>query len=326
MFETIRVRLRQVATPLAMIMAALPLSAVPAGAEDLSAGGDQQAGTLGSMSDQSRQQVLKVANGGKVYDLGVELFVGMPDCCADAFGDPKYQIFLTHSPTRSGSEELVSHTSEAIFMSSHAGTHLDALPHFGLHGKIWNGVDAKDALDVRGWNNSGAENYPPIIARGILIDVAGAKSLDRLPPSYTITVEDLKLALAKQGSEIRQGDVVMIRTGQMTTWPGARGRSLFSEPGIGLDAAKWLAEETGAIVLGSDNFGLESFPSSNPENFAPIHTYLLAEKGMPFMESVWLEDLARDEVYEFMFMAAPLKLKGASGAPVRPIAIPISPE
>ncbi|WP_199800356.1 cyclase family protein [Erythrobacter mangrovi] len=285
-----------------------------------------QAGTLGKMSDRSRLDAMRIVAGGQVYDLGVELFVGMPDCCADAFGDPKYQLFLTHSPSRSGDSELVSHTSEAIFMSSHAGTHLDALPHFGLHGKIWNGADAKDALGVRGWSSSGAENYPPIIARGTLIDVAGAKGLERLPPSYVITVNDLKAALARQGSQIRAGDVVLIRTGQMTSWPDATGRSLFIEPGIGLEAAKWLAEETGAIMLGSDNFGLESFPSANPENFAPIHTYLLAERGMPFMESVWLEDLAREGVHEFLFVASPLKLKGASGAPVRPIAIPIAPQ
>lgn len=283
-------------------------------------------GTLNAMSDRSRLEILRLVSSGGVYDLGVELFVGMPDCCSDAFGDPTYQVMMTHAPARAGGTEAVSHSSEAIFMNTHTGTHMDTLSHFGLRGKIWNGVSAEDALGVRGWGKSGAEKYPPIVARGVLIDVAGSKGLDRLPASYSITVDDLKAALAKQGTELLPDDVVLIRTGQMTSWPDRSGRNLFLEPGIGLDAARWLAEEKEAMMLGADNFGLESFPSANPDNFAPVHTYLLAERGMPFFEMMWLEGLAKDRVYEFLFVGAPLKLRGASGAPVRPLAIPIDSE
>lgn len=283
-------------------------------------------GTLNAMSNQSRFDVLRLVSDGSVYDLGVELFVGMPDCCSAAFGDPGYQIMMIHAPARAEGAEVVSHTSEAIFMNTHTGTHMDGLTHFGLRGKIWNGVSAEDALGVRGWRKSGAEKYPPIIARGVLIDVAGAKGLERLPASYSITVDDLQAALAKQGSELLPGDVALIRTGQMTTWPDRKGRNLFEEPGLGLEAARWLAEERQVMMLGADNYGLESFPSALPDNFAPVHTYLLAERGMPFFEMMWLEDLAKDEVYEFLFVGAPLKLRGASGAPVRPLAIPIKGE
>jgi kynurenine formamidase len=286
-------------------------------------GTEDEIGTLNVMTDRSRLDILRAVSSGSVYDLGVELFVGMPDCCSDAFGDPSYQIMMTHSPARAESLEVVSHSSEAIFMNTHTGTHMDGLSHFGLHGKIWNGVSAKDALGVRGWSKSSAEKYPPIIARGVLIDVAGSKGLERLPASYSITAEDLKAALAMQGTELLPDDVVLIRTGQMTSWPDRRDRNLFQEPGVGLEAARWLAEEKNAMMLGADNFGLESFPSADPDNFAPIHTYLLAEKGMPFFEMMWLEGLAKDQVYEFLFIGAPLKLRGASGAPVRPLAIPI---
>jgi len=286
-------------------------------------GTEDEIGTLNAMTDGSRLDILRVVSDGRVYDLGVELFVGMPDCCSDAFGDPRYQVMMTHSPARAGGVEVVSHSSEAIFMNTHTGTHMDGLSHFGLHGKIWNGVSAEDALGVRGWSRSGAERYPPIIARGVLIDVAGSKGLERLPASYSITVEDLKAALAKQGTELQPGDVVLIRTGQMTSWPDRTGRNLFQEPGVGLKAATWLAKKRKAMMLGADNFGLESFPSASPDNFAPVHTYLLAEKGMPFFEMMWLEELAKDQVYEFLFVGAPLKLRGASGAPVRPLAIPI---
>ncbi len=77
------------------------------------------------------------------------------------------------------------------------------------------------------------------------------------------------------------------------------------------------------MVLGADNLGLESFPSTNPDNFAPVHSYLLAQKGVSFIELLWLEDLARDGVHEFAFITSPLKLRGATGSPIRPIAVPI---
>ena len=77
------------------------------------------------------------------------------------------------------------------------------------------------------------------------------------------------------------------------------------------------------MLLGADNFGLESFPANNDSNFAPLHTWLLGEKGVSFMELLWLEDLARDGVYEFVFITSGLKLRGATGSPIRPIAIPV---
>jgi kynurenine formamidase len=311
---------------LAWFMAASGEPVVAAEAQSSPWGAEDEIGTLNAMTNRSRLDIVRVVSDGSVYDLGVELFVGMPDCCSDAFGDPSYQVMMTHSPARAEDAEVVSHTSEAVFMNTHTGTHMDGLSHFGLRAKIWNGVSAEDALGVRGWNKSGAEKYPPIIARGVLIDVAGSKGLERLPASYSITVEDLQAALAKQDTELLPGDVVLIRTGQMTSWPDRTGRNLFQEPGVGLKAAIWLAEESEAMMLGADNFGLESFPSMSPDNFAPVHTYLLAEKGMPFFEMMWLEELARDQVYEFLFVGAPLKLRGASGAPVRPLAVPIDKE
>lgn len=275
------------------------------------------------MSDQSRLDALKMVAGGKVYDLAVDLFVGMPTCCADAFGDPSYQIWKTHEPLRREGERLVSHSSDAILMNTHTGTHIDSLNHFGLQGKIWNGVSASDAIGDRGWARSGADKYPHIVARGVLIDVAAAKGAKHLPASYAISVADLRDALEKQRSRLRPGDVVLIRTGLMTLWPDRSKYRIADQAGLSLEAARWLVEEQKAMLLGADNFGVESFPSRNPANFAPLHTYLLAEKGVSFMEVLWLEDLAKDRVHEFLFIASPLKLRGATGSPIRPLAIPI---
>jgi kynurenine formamidase len=279
-------------------------------------------GTLNMMTDGSRLEILSRVASGKVYDLGVDLFVGMPTCCAP-FGDPTFQIWMTHIPARGGANELLSYSGDAVSMYTHTGTHLDTLNHFGLRGKIWNQVSADDALGVRGWTKSGADKYPPIIARGVLIDVAKSKNVAHLPTSYSITPADLQEALRKQGTTLRPGDVVLTRTGLMTLWPDVAKYRLADQAGLSLEAAQWLVETQQAMLLGADNFGVESFPSKDPENFVPVHTYLQAERGVSLLEALWLEDLSKDRVYEFLIIASPLKLKGGTASPIRPIAIPI---
>jgi kynurenine formamidase len=279
-------------------------------------------GTLNMMTDASRFDILRQVAGGKVYDLSVDLFVGMPNCCGP-FGDPTFQISMTHTPARDTTKEPLSYSGDAISMYTHTGTHIDTLNHFGLRGKIWNQVSAEDALGVRGWTKSGADKYPPIVARGVLIDVATSKNVAHLPESYSITAADLQDALRKQGTTLRRGDVVLVRTGLMTLWPDAAKYRLADQAGLSLEAAKWLVEEQQAMLVGADNFGIESFPSKNPANFVPVHTYLLTERGVSLLEVLWLEDLAKDRVHEFLFIGAPLKLRGATGSPLRPLAIPI---
>ena len=279
-------------------------------------------GTLNMMTDTSRFDVLKQVTGGKVYDLGVDLFVGMPTCCAP-FGDPTFQIWMTHTPARDTAKELLSYSGDGVSMYTHSGTHIDTLNHFGLNGKIWNQVSADDALGVRGWTKSGADKYPPIVARGVLIDVAKSRNVPHLPTSYSITVADLQEALKKQGTTLRPGDVVLTRTGLMTLWPDVAKYRLADQAGLSLEAAQWLVETQQAMLLGADNFGVESFPSKDPENFVPLHTYLQAERGVSLLEAVWLEDLSKDKVYEFLFIASPLKLRGGTASPIRPMAISI---
>jgi kynurenine formamidase len=283
-------------------------------------GPDDEIGTLNMMTDESRLNVLRRVTGGKVYDLGVDLFVGMPLCCTP-FGDPSVQIWMTHTPARDSSTELLSYSGDAISMYTHSGTHLDTLNHFGLHGEIWNQVSADDALGVRGWTKSGADKYPPIVARGVLIDVAGYKNVAHLPTSYGITPADLQGALRKQGTTLRPGDVVLTRTGLMSLWPDVAKYRLADQAGLSLEAAQWLVEKQKAMLLGADNFGVENFPSKDPKNFVPVHSYLFAERGVSLLEAMWLEDLAKDQVYEFLFFASPLKIRGGTASPIRPIAI-----
>jgi kynurenine formamidase len=294
-------------------------------------GPEDELGALNRMTDESRAAVLARISGGEAYDLAVEYFVGMPSW--HLLGDPRYQFWMTHTPRGTAVDDpagvgheqnnLVSYTGDAVSFYTHMGTHIDALNHFGLHGEIYNGFRADEHLGDRGWTKTGAETIPPIIARGVLIDVAAAKDVPMLPDSYGITVADLETALARQRVELETGDVVLIRGGRMRAWPDDEGY-VMDQPGLSLPAAKWLAEDKQVIAIGGDNLSLEHFPvADGSETWVPVHTYLLAQAGVPIIEAVYLEELARDQVYEFAFIAASLKFRGASAAPFRPIALPL---
>ena len=331
--------MRQVVTTLGIIGVVI-LIAAPGGtwaqvAKNMAAqspwGPADEIGALNMMTDTSKLAILKQIVSGKVYDLSVELYAGMPSCCG-AFGDPPYHLWMTHTPRGTIAanpfqvsrqvNERVAYSGDAVSMYTHTGTHIDTLNHFGLHGKIWNQFSADDHLGDQGWSKAGADKYPPIVARGVLIDVAKAKGMTPLPASYSITVADLQTALQQQGTRLQRGDVVLFRTGLMTLWPDPAKYQLGNQSGLSLEAAQWLVEVNQAMLVGGDNFGVESFPSTDPGNYVPVHTYLFAERGVSIIEVLWLEDLAKDQVYEFVFIAAPLKLRGATGSPLRPLAIP----
>src|SRR5262249_51739860 len=171
------------------------------------------------------------------------------------------------------------------------------------------------------WDVCGAEKFPPIIARGVLLDVAGLHGVDMLPNSHGIGADDITGCLKHQQTELRPGDVVLVRTGRMRAWPDPK-RYMPNAPGLNREGASYLAH-AGAVMIGSDTLSLEQIPSADPENWLVVHTYLLVEAGVAMMEIADLEALAADKLYEFAFFGACLKLRGATGSPMRPVAMPL---
>ena len=292
-------------------------------------GAGDQIGRLNMITEQSKAAILSRISTGDIYDLSTEYFMGMPGWFPA--GDPRYTFWMTHTPKgnvvadpmKVGREmnEHVSYTGSAFSMYAHTGTHIDALNHFGLNGKIYNEFSADEHLGDHGWTKTGAETIPAIVARGVLVDVAAYKGVDMLPAGYRIEHSDIVAALEKQNVELAEGDVVLIRTGRMQSFENADAY-LENPPGLGMDGARYLVEK-GAMVIGGDNLSLEAFPSEVEGNYIPVHTFLLAQHGIPIMELVELEGVSKDKVYEFAFVGASLKLRGADAAPMRPIAIPI---
>jgi len=273
-------------------------------------GPGDEIGRLNWMTPESQAAALAGADASRPFDLAVDYFMGMPSWTR--LGDPKYDIWLTHTPRGEGH----AYAGTAISMYTHVGTHICSLNHLGRDGRFWNGWNEAEHLGSRAWRVGG--RYPPIIARGVLLDVAGAKGGDCLPDSYAITPEDLAEAGA---AALRRGDVALVRTGRMTRWPDHEG-FMNDPPGLGMAAARMLSEEAEVMCVGVDAGG-EALPPEEPGTFLPVHSYLLAEAGAPVIENLWLEDLAAARIREFAFLAFPLKLAGSTGAPVRPVALPV---
>ena len=290
-------------------------------------GADDEIGMLNLIDGASRSKILGAADASKVFDLSVDHFVGMPGWFGA--GDQPYQIWMTHTPggeivdnsmgVSLEANQLVGYSGDSISMYTHCGTHIDTLNHFGYNAEIFNGYTAEKHLGSRAWAKCGAEKHPPIFARGVLLDVAGLHGVPTLPPSHAIGRQDIEDCLARQGTVLHPGDVVLIHTGQMKLWPSLSFVS--NTPGLNREGAEYLAKH-GAIMIGADNLTLEQTPAVAPLNFFPVHTYLLAEAGVPILEMAYLDELVGEKVYEFAFFGACIKLRGATGAPMRPVAMP----
>jgi kynurenine formamidase len=291
-------------------------------------GPNDEIGVLNTLTAARSLAVLQRVSSGKVYDLSVEYFVGMPGLADLGMGDPPYHIWMTHTPsgikveklTPAGGPPDLALYDDAVTMSTHSGTHFDSLNHVGYGDKIFNGFEATRYLGNKGWTKAGADKMPPLITRGILLDVPASKGVTMLPDAYEITAADIQQTLSKQKVILQAGDAVLIRTGRMTVWPDTK-KFVPNEPGLTRESAAWLIDH-GAVLLGADTMGVEKFPMAAES----VHAYAFAERGVCLLELAWLEDLAKDKVYEFAFIAAPLKLRGATGAPARPLALPLRPE
>ena len=292
-------------------------------------GSDDQRGALNRMTPQSQAQVLARADGSRVYDLSVDFFVGMPSF--QAAGDPAYQMFMTHTPNGTIIDNLnrvgekvnkhVCYSGEVVFFYTHTGTHIDSFSHFGVNGMTYNNAAVDENLGSRHWYKNGAEQIPPIIARGVLLDIAGLHEVECLPDSYGITQADCERALEKQEVTLGEGDIALIRTGRMKYWPDGA-QVMGNPPGMSLEASRWIAS-LGIIAIGADQECVECGPSEHEDNWLPGHCHFLAEAGCVMMELLDLESLARDKVYELCFIGAPIRFRGATGAPLRPIAMPL---
>lgn len=232
-----------------------------------------------------------------------------------------YEMTILHEKDADGEARGTSGATDRICSGLHVGTHVDGLSHVGWDGRLCDGTDlfAPGAQEVeRGVRMDSARSLRPIVAPGILLDLAGYLECEVLAGDHTITAEELLGCAREAGVEIEPGSVVLVRTGFDLIWHEDPERFLEPPfPGPGVDAAR-LLRERGVVATGSDTSTYESYPSGGS---MPVHVELLVRGGIFILECLRLDELARRGVAAFQFVALPLNLEFATGSPLSPVAI-----
>ncbi|MFD4668741.1 cyclase family protein [Lentzea sp. NPDC058450] len=262
-----------------------------------------------------------VATGLVTHDLGRPLTVGMPQ-------SPNHPQYWHALPRRHGDAVRAdggSAANDIITMGTHVGTHIDALAHVSHDGRLFGGVDAVEAGRGGKFVDHGVHTVAPMVRRGVLLDVPAAVGDPAgLPAGHEITPDELAATEQAQGTEVRAGDVVLIRSGwgrlfddpDRTVYQGKD----TGVPGIGEAGARWLADR-GVHAAGADTIAFECLPPGAGHAVLPAHRVLLVESGIYIIETLNLEGVAAAGAHEFLFVLSPLPLFGATGSPVRPLAV-----
>jgi kynurenine formamidase len=256
----------------------------------------------------------------RVYDLEQPRFYGMPIHPAHKPGY-FYSLHRRHrdgyQPQRHGPR---TGASGVMTMMEHSGTHIDALCHqaFGL--KLYGDIPVEGSEMPSGFTKLGIETVPPLLTRGVLLDVAGWRGEPLLGRKYSITAEDLTGCAHAEGVDVQAGDVLLVRTGYGTLWHDEA--AYLQAAGVAKSGTMWAADH-GVVAVGADNMAWDVPDERDPETGATLfaHGYLLPQKGIYIMENLNLEELARDRRRVFAFIGIPLKFNGATGSPLRPVAL-----
>lgn len=290
-----------------------------------------EVGVAGRIPGEMVVRAMRLARTGRRFSLAAPRFPGMP-----LFpGHPAFQVLSYRTPRGlsvagdkpwgPANDAKLGYMSELFIGTMHSGAHIDALAHMTLgdEGRWYGGGSAEEHLGDFGPTFGDGAKLPPVIARGVLLDAAGWKGVECLGKGEPVTAADLDSIADWEQVEVGSWDVVLVRTGYMGLWPDAERMRARLTPGPDRSAAAWLADR-GIAATGSDTETYEVQPApdpGNPANPQPVHTYLLIERGIHLMESLDLEELAANRVYEFCFIALPLKIQGTTGSMIDPVAV-----
>lgn len=253
----------------------------------------------------------------EIYDLEQARFSGMPN---HPNNQPSFSYALHRRHEQIWPEERTP-SAGLMITTEHTGTHIDAICHQAQNMMLHGGVKVDSTIQTaRGFTRHGAETIEPMVTRGVLLDVAGHAGVELLKAGQAVSRGELESVAHEQRISIGKGDVVLVRTGYGRLWDDPD--RYFAAPGMSADASKWLAE-CGVKAVGADNaaWDLPDVVDPNLHITLPGHLILLVDSGIYILEHLYLERLASERLYEFMFVCLPLKIVGATGSPVRPIAI-----
>ncbi len=281
-------------------------------------GADDTLGAINNLSAAKIKKAARLVKLGKSYALGVETGPTSP-------AYPPRQYSMTILQLDSGNDEPLGSNKatgndDLMNLWMGIGSQIDGLGHMGINHVYYNGNKAEDFVAVTGLKKLSIDKLPPIVSRGVLLDIAKLKGMDVLPGGTAINSDDIKAAAKAAKVRIEKGDVVLLHTGWLDKADSDPKTFMSTQPGLGLDGARYLAGK-GVVAVGADNWALEAIPAEDPDQMFPVHPELLAKNGVYILENMDTRALAADGATEFLFVLGQPRFVGAVQAVINPVAI-----
>jgi kynurenine formamidase len=278
-------------------------------------GDNDEAGALNLIGADEVRHAAALVSDGRVFSLAQPI--------SQTMMMPKHRPGMMHFMGRDGGDYAAGgkrpggfqFSEDTVVMPLHTGTHLDALCHCWYDDTLYNGFSA-DEVKSKGAGKLGVDKMPPVVTRGVLLDFT--RDGAGVPDGEAIDLAMLKMALSRAETELRCGDAVLLRTGWFERQSG-KDTDFNAEPGLNVEAARYLAE-AGVAMIGADNYAIEVLPFAKDTVF-PVHQLLIRDFAIPLLEGLVLKPLAEAGASTFLFVVAPLPIRGGTGSPVNPVAV-----
>ncbi|MFG8974512.1 cyclase family protein [Pseudomonas paraeruginosa] len=303
------------------LAAALPFAAQSAAAADWypsAYGAKDEIGAANLLTPEVVKQAVGLVRTGKTYPLAVPVDKNLP-----AFRHRSFRLYNIQPGEQAGQSlgpNRFTFNDELVNAWTGVGTQLNGIGHIGIDNRYYNGNQAADFVTVEGVKKLGIEKVPPFVTRGVVLDMTAHYGKDIVPGGTEFSVADIQAVLKKQGLALRKGDVVLFNTGWLELIGRDNKQFLEVEPGIGMEAAKWLADQ-GIVAFGGDTWASEVYPNPHGKDEFPVNQYMLAKRGIYNLELIDSRALVRDQAWEFLFVLGQPLYAGSTQVNINPVAI-----
>ena len=282
-------------------------------------GPNDEIGAANYMTAETALKAARLVKTGKVYSLGITVNTTTP-----AYPPRTCSIYIVQPGQQGASEGLgptkTTYNDDILNCWTGIGTQLDGLGHIGVGERFYNGNKWQDFGQITGLKKLSADKVPPMVARGILLDMAAHYGTDVVKEGTAFNRAEIEAVAKKQGVEIQQGDIVIFHTGWLSLIEKDPKRYASAEPGLGRDGARYLVSK-GVVAVGADTWGLDAIPFEQGSGIFEVHQILLPMNGTYILENINTVELAKDKAYEFMFILGQNKYQGSVQSMINPVAI-----
>jgi kynurenine formamidase len=303
------------------LAAALPLTMQLASAADWypsAYGPKDEIGAANLLTPEVIKQAVELVKVGRTYPLAVPIDKNLP-----AFRHRSFHLYNVQVGQQAGKSlgpNKFTFNDELVNAWTGVGTQLNGIGHIGIDNVYYNGNKAADFVTVEGVTKLGVEKVPPIVTRGVVLDMTAYYGKAVVPGGTEFSVADIQAVLKKEGITLRKGDVVLFNTGWLELIGKDNKQFLDVEPGIGMEAATWLADQ-GIVAFGGDTWASEVYPNPHNNEEFPINQYMLAKRGIYNLELIDSRALVRDKAWKFLFVLGQPLYIGSTQVNVNPVAI-----